>query len=94
MIGLSFALVLGRTNGQCCQRWAKTLDPGINKGKWTPEKNAMLIETVQQRGNHWVAVAALVPVRDDARVLPCRMSNCNSAETASPMNKTIEKEGE
>jgi 3-keto-L-gulonate-6-phosphate decarboxylase len=56
------ALVPGRMNNQCCQRWTDTLDPDIGKKgvKWTQEENTKLIEAVKKHGTAWVAVAALV----------------------------------
>jgi hypothetical protein len=59
------ALVSGRTNIQCHQRWGNHLDPsgGKNAGKWKPEEDAKLVEAVKKHGKHWVAVAALFPGR-------------------------------
>jgi myb proto-oncogene protein len=59
------ALVPGRTNDQCRQRWMLSLDPDIGKslGKWTPEEDTKLIEAEKKHGTNWVAVAALVPGR-------------------------------
>jgi hypothetical protein len=61
------ALVPGRTNHQCRQRWGKTLDPAISTGKWTLEDDAKLTEAVKKQGKDWVAVAALVPGRTNAQ---------------------------
>jgi myb proto-oncogene protein len=58
------ALVPGRTDVQCCQRWEKSLDPDVNKGEWIPEEDAKLTEAVAELGHKsWPAVAALVPGR-------------------------------
>jgi hypothetical protein len=57
------AVVPNRTNIQCRSRWADTLDPSFNKGTWTSEEDAMLIEAVTEHGKDWVAVAAMVPGR-------------------------------
>jgi myb proto-oncogene protein len=53
-------------------RWVDTFDPTIGKsaGKWTPEEDAKLTEVVKKHGDHWVAVAALVPGRTNVQ---CRM---------------------
>jgi hypothetical protein len=53
-------LVPGRTNGQCRHRWVDSLEPDINKGKWTVEEDAALIGAVKQGGKDWARVAALV----------------------------------
>jgi myb proto-oncogene protein len=43
------AMVLGRTNVQCRQRWVNHLDTsdGKNAGKWAPEEDAKLTEVVK-----------------------------------------------
>jgi hypothetical protein len=63
------ALVPGRTNLQCRERWANCLDPGIERvvGKWTAEEDAKLIEGVQKHEKDWVAVSKLVPGRTNAQ---------------------------
>jgi hypothetical protein len=61
------ALVPGRTNKQCRERWIKCLDPTITQtpaGKWTPEEDAKLAKAVTELGTRdWVQVAAMVPGR-------------------------------
>jgi hypothetical protein len=60
------AMVPGRTNVLCRQRWLNVLDPTIdpgNKGKWKAEEDAKLTDAVSQLGKDWVAVAAIVPGR-------------------------------
>jgi hypothetical protein len=62
------ALVPRRTNKQCGQRWVESLDPEINRGKWSLEEDAKLAEAVKKHGvNDWAAVAALVPGRIQIR---------------------------
>jgi hypothetical protein len=63
------ALVPRRTIKQCRKRWVDTLDPDINKAKWTAEEDAKLTGAVQKHGNSWVQVAELVPCRTN---LQCR----------------------
>jgi hypothetical protein len=67
------AIIPGRTSGQCCKRWAQTVDPSIDRklGKWTSGEEARLTSAVKKCGNDWVAVAALVPGRTNAQ---CRRS--------------------
>jgi hypothetical protein len=59
------AMVPGRTNKRCRQRWVLTLDPanGMKRGKWTPEEDAKLNEAIENHGKDWVVVAAMVPGR-------------------------------
>ncbi len=59
------AMVPGRTNNQCSQRWVHTLDRanGKNMGNWSPKEDAKLTEVVKKHGNQWVAGAAMVSTR-------------------------------
>lgn len=42
--------VPGRTPVQCLHRWSKILTPGLVKGHWTPEEDALLDEWVKTNG--------------------------------------------
>jgi hypothetical protein len=65
------ALVPGRTNQGCHRRWLQSLDPDINRGKWTEEEDAMLTHAVKEQGSiSWGAVSALVPSRTNDQ---CRL---------------------
>jgi hypothetical protein len=61
------ALVPGRTNKQCRERWMKVLNPIIAQtpaSKWTPEEDAKLAKAVTELGTRdWVQIAAMVPGR-------------------------------
>jgi hypothetical protein len=77
------AMVPGRTNEQCRQRWAQTLDPTNGKrGQWTPEEVAKLTKAVKKHGNDWIAVAAMVPDRNNKS---CRNLN-RWINTTDPAN--------
>jgi hypothetical protein len=60
------AMVQGRTQKQCNNRWDSALDPSIalatgSKGKWTAFEDIKLKDAVQTHGGEdWVAIAALV----------------------------------
>jgi hypothetical protein len=65
------ALIPGRTNERCRDRWFRWFDiasiQGLEKGTWTPEEDAKLTEAVQKLGIHWVPVAALVCTRTNTQ---------------------------
>jgi hypothetical protein len=60
------ALVPGRTQKQCSNRWHDALDPSISRangraGKWEEDEDKMLMEAVQTHGGkNWEEIAALV----------------------------------
>jgi hypothetical protein len=62
-------LVPGRTKKQCRKRWVESLDPNIKRRGWTVEEDTKLTEAVKELGKDWVAVAALVPGRNN---IQCR----------------------
>jgi hypothetical protein len=70
------ALIPGRTNDRCRDRW----------GRWTPEEDAILIEAVEKLGKDFTAVAALIPGRTDDR---CRDRWVRCLDVSS--NEGIEK---
>jgi hypothetical protein len=74
------ALIPGRTNFQCVRRWFKSLEPDVNRGKWSPEEDAKLTRAVKIFCNGWVEVATLVPGRTNVQ--------CNQ-RWASYMEPTI-----
>ena len=53
----------GRIGKQCRERWHNQLDPQIKKSVWTPEEDSVIYQAQQQMGNHWAAIAALLPGR-------------------------------
>jgi hypothetical protein len=63
------ALVPGRTQKQCCNRWHNGLDPSISrtsgrKGKWTAVEDSKLKDAVQTHdGKDWSAISELFPGR-------------------------------
>jgi hypothetical protein len=63
------ALVPGRTNSQCRDRWHNALNPSIDRtpgrtGKWTEDEDIKLNDAVQMHGGkNWAAITALVQGR-------------------------------
>ena len=48
----------GRTDVQCLHRWQKVLKPGLVKGPWTPQEDALVVELVQKYGQKkWSFIA-------------------------------------
>jgi myb proto-oncogene protein len=63
------ALVPGRTNAKCRQRWVGTLEPTVGKkGNWSTEEDAKLVEAVKRHGKDgWTVVARLVSGRTNTQ---------------------------
>jgi hypothetical protein len=62
------ALVPGRNNVQCHNRWINYVWPtiegkNVSSGKWTSEEDAKLIGAVTKCGTNWIEVATGVPGR-------------------------------
>ena len=48
----------GRTDVQCLHRWQKVLKPGLVKGPWTPDEDAMVVQLVEKYGQKkWSFIA-------------------------------------
>jgi hypothetical protein len=62
-------MVPGRTDKQCRKRWVDCLDPNLERRGWTVEEDTKLTDAVNKCGKDWVAVAALVPGRNN---IQCR----------------------
>lgn len=61
-------LVPGRDHVQCLQRWQKVLRPGLQKGAWGREEDAILQETIESVGGdlskvNWVNTSKLIKGR-------------------------------
>ncbi|RLN96767.1 hypothetical protein BBJ28_00024061 [Nothophytophthora sp. Chile5] len=55
--------VPGRDNAQCLQRWNKVLKPGLVKGPWSVEEDAMLMEMMLKGYDNWRLVSNNIPGR-------------------------------
>jgi hypothetical protein len=77
--GAIAALIPGRTEKQCQNRWHYALDPSIHRvkklaGKWSDDEDSKLKDAVQTHGGkNWGAVAVLVPGRSETQ---CRHRWC------------------
>jgi hypothetical protein len=54
------ALVPGRNNEQCRDRWQDKLNPTLVKGKWTEEEDQALVSAVERLGTAWKEVSLRV----------------------------------
>ncbi|XP_047978182.1 transcription factor MYB3R-5-like [Salvia hispanica] len=65
----------GRTDVQCLHRWQKVINPGLVKGPWSKEEDAILIELVERSGEKkWSEIAEQLPGRMGKQ---CRERWCN-----------------
>ncbi|KAJ2158702.1 hypothetical protein GGF46_003571 [Coemansia sp. RSA 552] len=49
--------ITGRTDDQCAKRWRESLDPEIDRGKWRPEEDRLLLEKYAELGTQWQKIA-------------------------------------
>ncbi|XP_042048654.1 transcription factor MYB3R-2-like isoform X2 [Salvia splendens] len=65
----------GRTDVQCLHRWQKVINPGLVKGPWSKEEDAILIELVERSSEKkWSEIAEQLPGRMGKQ---CRERWCN-----------------
>jgi hypothetical protein len=76
------ALVAGRTNAQCRQRWVNRLNPAncAKSRKWCPSEDTMLAGAVGEFGNDWTAVASQIDGRTN---IQCRQRWLHSLDHAA-----------
>ena len=56
-----------RTPQQCLHRWRKSVQPGINRKRWSAAGDELLCRAVARIGKNWTKVQALVPGRTDVQ---------------------------
>ena len=49
--------IQGRTDDQCAKRWRESLDPEIDRTKWRPEEDRLLLEKYSEFGTQWQKIA-------------------------------------
>ncbi|KAJ2073921.1 hypothetical protein GGI16_008781, partial [Coemansia sp. S142-1] len=49
--------ITGRTDDQCAKRWRESLDPEIDRGKWRPEEDRLLLDKYKEYGTQWQKIA-------------------------------------
>lgn len=75
----------GRSEEQCIHRWNKVLKPGLRKGTWTSEEDALLIKLVYElKKRNWGDVAALIEGRTAKQ---CRERWCYNLDPS--INKNV-----
>ncbi|KAJ2246567.1 hypothetical protein GGH97_002435, partial [Coemansia sp. RSA 475] len=48
----------GRTDDQCAKRWRESLDPEIDRSKWTPQEDQLLLKKYHELGTQWQKIAS------------------------------------
>ncbi|XP_029467818.1 snRNA-activating protein complex subunit 4 isoform X2 [Rhinatrema bivittatum] len=62
--------VPGRSDSQCRDRYLKSINQRLKKGKWSPEEEAKFVELVEKYGvGHWTKIASELPGRTDCQCL-------------------------
>ena len=63
-----------RSHVQCLQRWKKVLTPGLIKGQWSGQEDAMLVTLVSEGFKNWGQLAKHMPGRSSKQ---CRERWCH-----------------
>lgn len=59
------SMMPGRLSKQVRERWVNHLDPGVIKGGWTPEEDAIILRLIQEHGTQWKLMTPELPGRTD-----------------------------
>jgi hypothetical protein len=59
------AFIRGRSGKQCRERWFNNLNPGVKKGNWSDEEDALIFELYKKHGSSWSKIAKLIPGRTE-----------------------------
>ncbi|CAM9565122.1 unnamed protein product [Chrysoparadoxa australica] len=82
-------LVSTRNHTQCLQRWRKVLCPGLKKGQWTANEDAMLVALVSQGFKNWGQLATHMPGRTSKQ---CRERWCHHLDPSIKKGNYTEEE--
>ena len=82
----------GRTKAQCSQRWARGLDPKINKDQWSEEQDSKLLQLVHLFGDKsWTKIASKMGNRCDVQCRYRYKQLNKEANFQEKMNKAAEE---
>ncbi|CAN8244424.1 unnamed protein product [Cochlearia groenlandica] len=59
---------LNRTGKSCRLRWVNYLNPGLKRGKMTPQEESLVLELHGKWGNRWSKIALKLPGRTDNEI--------------------------
>lgn len=71
----------GRSSKQCRVRWKNSLDPAINKSKWTPEEDFIIFKIFNQLGSSWSIIKNYLPGRTENSIknrFHCKLNQLSS----------------
>ena len=63
----------------CSKRWRDSLAPGIKKGAWSEEEDAIIVEAHARLGGKWTEIAELLPGRTGTAICKRWMRNLDPA---------------
>ncbi|KAI4382365.1 hypothetical protein MLD38_008338 [Melastoma candidum] len=59
---------LNRTGKSCRLRWVNYMQPGLKRGKMTPQEEELVLELQNKWGNRWSRIARKLPGRTDNEI--------------------------
>lgn len=88
----------GRSRSQCSQRWGRAMDPKIAKAPWTEQEDKILLDMVNEYGEHsWANISRKMGNRSDVQcryrffLLTKRGKSGKPAKRASPNSPIYQK---
>ncbi|KAG9302554.1 hypothetical protein G9A89_007258 [Geosiphon pyriformis] len=67
-IKISHLFKTEKSHVQMCRRYCNYLDPAINKKRFTPDENQILLNAIQKVGEDWKYITKLLPGRSLRRI--------------------------
>lgn len=81
----------GKTAKECCERWIRYLKPGVRKGQWTDQEDAIVIDAVtsssEQPFTRWSDLAQRLPGRVGKQIRDRWVNHLNPAINHLPFSR-------
>lgn len=83
--------VQNRNDLQCFHRWQKVLKPGLTKGPWSKEEDAIIIEMVKKGEHKWASIAKEIPGRLGKQIRERYFNHLDPSIKKEPWTKEEDK---
>jgi len=78
--------VKSRSCKQCRERWVNHLNPDVNKAKWMPHEDSLLLELGEMFPKKWAHIARMIPGRTE-NMVKIRWNSLNRKGENTPLKQ-------